>query len=142
MRYFTCNGTVQCRNSYLNILPPYDIESNLDRLGLLSPTHGQRSRQPGGQITHQSVLINKPKFLKATHRTKIRKIEIPRFMMVEALAGEAGSGASIRSSKALCISEKAPQSLIVRRSLSVLVGRKQTVVRDQIFPQKPPGSRL
>ena len=42
-------------------------ESNLDRLGLLSPTHGQRSQQQSGQITLQSVLINKPKFLKATH---------------------------------------------------------------------------
>ena len=36
--------------------------------------------------TFQPVLINKSKFLKATHRTKIRKIEIPRFMMVEALS--------------------------------------------------------
>ena len=34
----------------------------------------------------QPVLINKSKFLKATHRTKIRKIEIPRSMVVEALS--------------------------------------------------------
>ena len=33
--------------------------------------------------TFQPVLINKSKFLKATHRTKIRKIEIPRSMVVE-----------------------------------------------------------
>ena len=39
------------------------IESNLDRLGLLSPTHGQRSQQQSGQITLQPVLINKSKFL-------------------------------------------------------------------------------
>ena len=32
--------------------------------------------------TFQPVLINKSKFLKATHRTKIRKIEIPRSMVV------------------------------------------------------------
>ena len=38
------------------------IESNLDRLGLLSPTHGQRSQQQSGQITLQTVLIDKPKF--------------------------------------------------------------------------------
>ena len=44
------------------------IESNLDRLGLLSPTHGQRSQQQSGQITLQPVLINKSKLLKATHR--------------------------------------------------------------------------
>ena len=43
------------------------IESNLDRLGLLSPTHDQRSQQQTGQITPQPVLINKSKFLKAAH---------------------------------------------------------------------------
>ena len=62
------------------------IESNLGRLGLLSPTHGQRFQQQSGQITLQSVLINTSKFLKATHRTEIRKIEIPRSMVVEALS--------------------------------------------------------
>ena len=61
------------------------IESNLD-FGLLSPTHGQRSQQQRGQITLQPVLINKSKFFKATHRTKIRKIEIPRSIVVEALS--------------------------------------------------------
>ena len=50
------------------IKPPYShIESYLDRLGLLWPTHNQR---------YQPVLINKSKFLKATHRTKMRKTEI------------------------------------------------------------------
>ena len=34
----------------------------------------------------QPVLINNFKFLKATHRTKIRKIEIPRSMVVEAFS--------------------------------------------------------
>ena len=61
------------------------IESSLDPLGLLSPTHNQRSQQQTGQITFQTVLINKSKFLKATHQTKMRKIEIPRSMVVEAL---------------------------------------------------------
>ena len=36
--------------------------------------------------TLQSALINNSKFLKATHRPKIRKIEIPRSMAVEALS--------------------------------------------------------
>ena len=61
-------------------------ESNLDRLGLLSPTHNQRSQPQTGQITLQPVLINKSKFLKATHCTGIRKIEIPRSMVGEALS--------------------------------------------------------
>ena len=62
------------------------IESNLDRLGLFSPTHGQRFQQQSGLITLQSVLINTLKFFKATHHTEIRKIEIPRSMVVEALS--------------------------------------------------------
>ena len=32
-------------------------------------THGQRSQQQSGQITLQSDLINKPKFLKAAHNS-------------------------------------------------------------------------
>ena len=36
--------------------------------------------------TFQPVLINNSKFLEATHRSKIRKIEIPRSMVVEALS--------------------------------------------------------
>ena len=51
-------------------------ESSLDRLGLLSPTYDQCSQQQSGQIALQPVLINKSKFLKVTHRTKIRQIEI------------------------------------------------------------------
>ena len=62
------------------------MDGNLDRLGLLSPTHGQRSQQQSGRITLQSVLINKPKFLKATHHTEIRKIVIPRSMVVRTLS--------------------------------------------------------
>ena len=58
-----------------------------------------------------------------TFCTEIRKIEIPRSMVVEALwwwrpgTGEAGARASIQPSKALCILEKAPRILPVRRSL-------------------------
>ena len=63
------------------------IESSLDRLGMLSPTHDQRVlSKKNGKITLQPVLINKSKFLKATHCTEIRKIEIPRSMVVEALS--------------------------------------------------------
>ena len=62
-----------------------NIERNLDRLGMLAPTDDQRSRKKTGKITLQPVLINKSKFLKATHCTEIRKIEIPRSMVVEAL---------------------------------------------------------
>ena len=115
------------------------FKSNLDRLELLSPTHGQRSQQQSGQITLQSVLINKPKFLKATHRTEMRKIEITRSMVVEALSWRS-EPASSRPKP--CASLKKPYETCPFAALLALVGRKQTVVRDQLFPQKPPSSRL
>ena len=62
------------------------IESSLDRLGLLSPIHDQSSQQQSGPVTLQLVFINKSKFLKTIHRTKIWNIEIPRSMVVEALS--------------------------------------------------------
>ena len=63
------------------------IKSNLDRLGMLSPPHDQqRSQQKTGNITLQSVLINKSKFLKATHCAEIIKNEIPRSMVVKTLS--------------------------------------------------------
>ena len=65
--------------------------------------------------TFQPVLINNSKFLKATHRTgtKIRKIEIPRSMVVEALTElvkPAREPASSRPNKALCILKKPHES--------------------------------
>ena len=54
----------------VNQISSFHIESNLDRLELLSPTHDQRSQQ-SRQITLQSVLINKPEFLKVIHHTEI-----------------------------------------------------------------------
>ena len=61
------------------------IKSNLDRLESLLPTHGQRSYQQSRQMTLQSVLIDKPKFLKATRYAEIRTPKMPRSMFVEVL---------------------------------------------------------
>ena len=71
----TSSGTDQYQNGSSNLLTPC-IESSLDRLGLLSPTHDQRSRQQTGKITFQLVLINKSKFLKAKDRTKVIYSEV------------------------------------------------------------------
>ena len=62
------------------------IESNLDRLELLSSTHDHRSQQLRGQMPLRLDLMNKPKFLKAGRHAEIREIVIPRFMTVEALS--------------------------------------------------------
>ena len=62
------------------------IESNLDRLGMLSPTHDQRSQQKKRKnyaptSFDQQVQVSQGH----TFCTEIRKIEIPRSMVVEAL---------------------------------------------------------
>ena len=63
-----------------------NIKSNLDRVGLLSLIYDRRSQQQNGHITRRSVLINAPsKVFKATHHVEIRKREMLRSMVVEAL---------------------------------------------------------
>ena len=66
--------------------PLLHIESSLDRLGLLPPTHDQRSQQQSGQIKLEPVYINKSLFVKTTHGTETRKLEIPRSIVAEALS--------------------------------------------------------
>ena len=86
-RYAALQATASTNIETVHQTSLLQIESNLDRLGLLSPTHDQRSQQQIRQTTLQPVLISESKFLKATHRTRIRKIEIPRcMMMAEALS--------------------------------------------------------
>ena len=124
------------------------IESNLDRLGMLSPTHDQRSQQKNGKkngkITLQPVLINKSKILKATHCTEIRKNEIPRSMVVEAL-----SWRSRRASQHPAVQTKPCASLKKPHESCPFAApcgprRKKNDDRGQTsaFPQKPPGSSL
>ena len=82
MLHFTSNGKDQFQNDSSTSL--LNIKSNLDRVGLLSPTHDQRSQQ-SREITLQPILINKPKFLKATRHAEKKEIGIQRSMVVEAL---------------------------------------------------------
>ena len=119
------------------------IESKLDRLGMLSPTHDQRSPQKNGKVTLQPVLINKSKFLKAAHRTEIRKNEIPRSMVVEALSWRSRRASQHPAVQSPVHPWKNPTNLARSPLLVALVGRKMTtVVRHQLFPQKHPGSSL
>ena len=122
------------------------IESNLDRLGLLSPTHDQRSQQQSGQITLQPFLIIKSKcFIKATHRTKIRKIEIPSEVFDGGgleLVKPAREPASSRPKSCVSLKKKPHESCPFADPCGRHIGRKMAMVRHQLFPQKPPGSRL
>ena len=124
------------------IKPPYSmsratsIDSNCCRLPTTSVLSNKAANHAPISFDQQD------QFLKATHRTENREIEIPRSMVVRPRADEAGTRADIQPSKALCIPEKALRTLTVRRSLLALIGRKQIVVKHQLFSQKPPGSRL
>ena len=62
------------------------IKNNLDRLGMLPPTHDRRSQQKNGKNYAPTSFDQQVKFLKATYCTEIRKIEIPRSTVVEALS--------------------------------------------------------
>ena len=111
----------------------FHIERDLDRLGLLSPTHGQRSKQWSGQITLQRVLINK--LMSCRNKENCSSVAHGGGgLELVKLVREAAS-----SRRKPCASLKnAPGILPVRRSLLALVGRKQTVVRDSLLPQNPP----
>ena len=79
--------------------------------------------------------MNKSKFLKPTHRTKIRKIEIPRSMVVEALSWWSRLWSPVHP-------WKSPTNLARSPLLVAPVGKKKTVIRQQLFSQRPPCSRL
>ena len=86
-RYATLQAMAQTKNKTVHqtSLTPYREQPRSTRIVVAYP-------RPAFSATNRTntfqpvVLINKSKFLKATHRTKIRKIEIPRFMVVEALS--------------------------------------------------------
>ena len=63
---------------------PYREQPRSTRIVVAYPRPGFSATNRAN--TFQPVLINNSKFLKATHRTEIRKIEIPRSMVVEALS--------------------------------------------------------
>ena len=92
------------------------IESNLDRLGLLSPTDGQRSQQKNVEIALQSVLINKPKFLKAAQHTETKKIEISRAMVVKALSWRSRRASQHPAVQSAAHSWKSPTNLARSRA--------------------------
>ena len=84
----TSNGTDQYQNGSSNLLTPYREQPRSTRnvVAYPRPTFSAKKRKNYGKITLQPVLINKSKILKATHCTEIRKNEIPRSMVVEALS--------------------------------------------------------
>ena len=109
MRHFTGNGT-NIETFHQTSL--FHIESNLDRFRLLSPTHGQLSQHQSGQITLQSVLMDKPMFLKAIHHAQKMELKYEGpWCWWRPYPVEADARASIHLSKAPCIFAKSPTNL-------------------------------
>ena len=130
--HFTSDDTDQRHNGSSDLLTPYREQPRSTRIVVTYPS--QRSQQRSGQkITLQSVLINKPKFPKATSYKNKEKwnIEVHGGRGLE-LVKPARKLASSRPKP--CASLKnAPKILPVGRSLLAIVGRKQTVVRETSF---------
>ena len=125
----------------------FHVESNLDRLGLLSPTHDQRSQQQRGQITLQSILINKPKFLETKWHAGDEEncsVVVPRSKVVEA-----SSWWSRRASQQQVIqSPEHPWNVALEScpfdASSSISWEKNRPWSETSFPQRPspPGPRL
>ena len=84
------------------------IESNLNRIGMLPPTHDHRSQQKNWKNYAPTSF---------DQQAEIRKLKYRGPWWWRSSAGEASARASIEPSKALCILEKAPQVLPVCCSL-------------------------
>ena len=52
------------------------IESNLDRLGMLQPTHDQRSQQKNGKLCSNQFWINKSKFLNEFNQARVHHLKL------------------------------------------------------------------
>ena len=98
------------------------------------------SQQQSGQITLQLVLINEPKFLKATNGTKIRKNEIPRSMVVvEALSWVKPAREPASSRPKPCASLKKPHESFPFAAPCGPRRKKNDRGQTSAFPQRPPG---
>ena len=84
-RYATLQAMASTNVKTLHKTSLFYIDSSLDRLGLLLPTHDQRPQQKSGQITLQPVLTNKFKFLRPHIAQKYGKLKYRGPWVVEAL---------------------------------------------------------
>ena len=111
------------------------IERNLDPLGLLSPTHGQRSQQQIAQIALQSVLPTIPSFSRPHIMQKYENCN-------KGVHGDGGLKLAKQVREPASSRPKPFVSLKNLRNLArspLLVSprrKKQALVRDQLSPSK------
>ena len=137
----TSNGTDQYQNGSSNLLTPYREQSRSTRnvVAYPRPAFSAKNRKNYAPTSFdQQVQVSQGH----TFCTEIRKIEIPRSMVVEALNWWSRRASQHPAVQSPVHSWKSPTNLARSPLLVALAGRKMTVVRDQLFPQKPPGSSL
>ena len=137
----TSNGTDQYQNGSSNLLTPYREQSRSTRnvVAYPRPAFSAKKRKNYAPTSFdQQFQVSQGH----TFCTEIRKIEIPRSMVVEALNWWSRRASQHPAVQSPVHSWKSPMNLARSPLLVALVERKMTVVRDQLFPQKPPGSSL
>ena len=128
--------TNQCQNGSSNRLTPNRERPRLTHIFVAYPRPAFSATK---RTNHAPISFNKPKLIKAKESWNT---EVHGGGGLE-LVKPAREPASIQPSKTCASPKNAPRTLLVRCSLLALVGgRKNTGVRHQLFPQKPPGSRL
>ena len=137
----TSNGTDQYQNGLSNLVTPYREQPRSTRI-VVAYRRPVFSATKRANYAPTSFDINKSKFLKATHCTKIRKMEIPRSVVAEALSWWSQCASQHPAVQSPVYPRKSPTNLAPSPLLVALVGRNITAVRHQLFPRKPPGSHL
>ena len=141
MRHFTDNGTEQCKNGLLTLLTPYREQPRSSRIvvAYLRPAFSATKRTNHAPISfdQQSQVFQGNMACRnmLNYNTEVHGgggLELAKATR-EPTSNRPKPCASLKNT---------PHTLPVRLSLFALVGRKQTVARDQLPPQKPPGSRL
>ena len=139
-RHLTCNGTYHCQNGSSSILTQFREQPRLNRIVVAYPRPAFSATK---RTNHAPISFDQQARVSQGHMSckmrENRNTEVRGGGGLELmkLAREPSS-----SHPKTCTSLKThPRVLHVHRFLLALVGRKQTVVRDQFFPLKPSGSR-
>ena len=138
MLHLTRNGTDQCQNGSSNFLAPYREQPRSIRIAVAYP-------RPAFSATKRTnsapISLDQPGQVSQRH-TSCRNKDIcsteahGRGCLIPVKPARESASSCPKPRASL---ENAPGILPVRLSLLAIVGRKQTVAREQFFLQKPPG---
>ena len=136
----TSNGTDQCQNGSSNLLTPYREQPRSTRNVAAYPRPAFSAKK---RINYAPTRFDQQVQVSQDHTLyRNSKVEIPRSMVVEALSWWSRRASQHPAVQSPVHPWKSPTSFARSPLLMALVGRKMTVVRHQLSPQKSPGSSL